>query len=309
MNACTEVIFTVFKGFIVAYTCKELGIDDPDSDVSLPLPKSASRTDKLRYIVGLGTKVMLNCTIIEDALLGKPVPESGDGKYNYARTLCHYVSLALELYDGWHNGDGIRNTRCWRVFLPHFFASGHTKYALEAVRLQMQLASLPPRLVHQIMWSRFVNMHGGLGHNIPCDFHNEHVNKLIKEHIKHMGSNFSQNAITNVARSVSYMEVVTNKLDQQCMIHTESSAHSTRSDDSDVKKVVSIVMREKLWDIKKSRKFHKFKSMSSNPLNRLDREKLISWMTSKIKQYKMYRQIQQGDVSDNEPYDTDISSD
>ena len=47
MNACTEVIFTVFKGYILAYTCKGLGIDI-DSDISLPLPKSASRTDKLR---------------------------------------------------------------------------------------------------------------------------------------------------------------------------------------------------------------------------------------------------------------------
>ena len=307
MNACTEVIFTVFKGYILAYTCKELGIDDIDSDISLPLPKSASRTDKLRYIVGLGTEVMLNCTIIEDAILGRPIPESGDGKYNYTRTLCHYVSLALELFDGWHNGDGIRDTRCWRVLLPHFFATGHTKYALEAVRLQMQLASLPPRLVHQITWGRFVNTHGGLGHNQPCDFHNEHVNKLIKEHIKHMGSNFSQKAITNVARSVSFMEVVTNKFDQQCGIHAESSAHSTRSDVDDVKKVVSIVLREKLWDIKKGRKFYKFKTMSSNPLKRLNRDKLTSWMTEKIKQYKVYRQLQEGDVSDIE--DNDSSTD
>ena len=72
----------------------------------------------------------------------------------------------------------------------------------------MQLASLPPRLVHLITWGQFVNTHGGLGHNLPCDFHNEHVNKLIKEHIKHMGSNFSQKAITNVACSVSYMKAV-----------------------------------------------------------------------------------------------------
>ena len=130
INVCTEVIFT---GYVPAYTCKELGIDDVDSDISLPLPKSASTTDKLRYIVGLTTKVMLNCTVIKDALLGKPTSESGDGEYNYTRTLCHYVSLALELYDGWHEGDGIRVTRCWRVLLPHFFASGDTKYALEAV--------------------------------------------------------------------------------------------------------------------------------------------------------------------------------
>ena len=234
MNACTEVIFTVFKGHILAYACKELGIDDIDSNVSLPLPKSASGTEKLRFIVGIATEIMQNCTIIEDALLGKPISESEDRKYNYTRTLCHYVSIALELYDAWHEGDGIRVIRCWQVLLPHFFATGHTKYALEAVRLHVQLASLPPRLVHQITWGRFVNTHGGLGHNLPCDFHNEHVNRLIKEYIKHMGSNFSQKAMTNVARSVSYLEVTSNRLDQQCGIHSDSSAHSTRNDASDV---------------------------------------------------------------------------
>ena len=103
------------------------------------------------------------------------------------------------------------------------------------------------------------------------------------------------------------MEVVTNRLDQQCGIHVESSAHSTRSDVNDVKKVVSTVLREKLWDIKKGRKFYKFKTMSSNPLKRLNKDKLISWMTNKIREYKMYRQIQEGDASDVEPYDSDSS--
>ena len=47
--------------------------------------------------------------------------------------------------------------------------------------------------------------------------------------------------------------------------------------------------------------------MSSNPLKRLNRDKLTSWMTEKIKQYKVYRQLQEGDVSDIE--DNDSSTD
>lgn len=73
MNACTEVIFTVFKVYILAYTCKELGID---SDVSLPIPSSASTTEKLKFIVGLGTKVAQKCIIMKDPLVGKTVSES-----------------------------------------------------------------------------------------------------------------------------------------------------------------------------------------------------------------------------------------
>ena len=56
----------------------------------------------------------------------------------------------------------------------------HTKYALEALRLQYQVKSvLSPQLVHRILWDRFVNTRGGLGHNVPCDLYNEHVNKLL----------------------------------------------------------------------------------------------------------------------------------
>ena len=132
-------------------------------------------------------KVVENCTIVSGALLGKKITESGDCKYNYSRSLCHYASLALEFYDAWHEGDGNRIIRCWRIFLPHFFESGRTKYSLDAMRLQMQLLCLPPQLVQQITWDRFVNMHGGLGRNMPCDLHNEHVNKALKVAIRHMG--------------------------------------------------------------------------------------------------------------------------
>lgn len=131
----------------------------------------------------------------------------------------------MELYDAWHEGDGIRVIRCWRVLLPHYFATGHTKYAMEAVKLQLQLMSLPPRLVNQITWGHFVNSYEGLGRNIPCDFHNEHVNKLIKESINHMGANFSQKAMTKIARSVTYISTVTNRLDQQCRIEYTPTHH------------------------------------------------------------------------------------
>jgi len=34
--------------------------------------------------------------------------------------------------------------------------------------------------------------HGGPGNNIHCDLHNEHLNKLFKEIIANMGSNFTE---------------------------------------------------------------------------------------------------------------------
>ena len=41
MNSCTDVIFTVLKEYLLVYACKELGIENIDSDISLPIPTVA----------------------------------------------------------------------------------------------------------------------------------------------------------------------------------------------------------------------------------------------------------------------------
>ena len=102
--------------------------------------------------------------------------------------LCHFASLALEFLDSWAGG-GEQLLWCWKVFLQHFYVGGRTKYSWEALWLQFQLVALPPALSCQLKWNRFINTHGGLGRNIPCDLHNEHMNKLFKEIVKNMCPN------------------------------------------------------------------------------------------------------------------------
>ena len=150
----------------------------------------------------LAQKVVTQCTIIPDAILGQPMKESEDGVYNCARVLCHYTALVAEFTDSWSEGDGECDIPCWKIFLLHFH-SERTKYALEALRLQLQLATLFPDLVHQLTWGRFVNTHGGPGMTIPCDLHNEHVNKFFKEVISNMGANLTEAASTRAAQAVT----------------------------------------------------------------------------------------------------------
>ena len=162
--------------------------------------------------------------------------------YNYARQLCHFSSLAMEFTDAWSEGDGERVIRCWKFFLPHFFANGRTKYALQALRLQLQLITLQPTLVHQLTWGRFVNTQGGKGHNLPCDLHNEHVNRVFKEVVANMGSNFTQVSSTRVARCITSLNTISHKFDSQCSVPIESSCHTTRTDSEDVHKVAGVVL-------------------------------------------------------------------
>ena len=119
----------------------------------------------------------------------------------------------------------------------HFRASGCTKYALEVLRLQIQLKVLSPNLSHQIKWHRFVNARGGLGMSIPCDLYNEHVNKLVK--IQNMGSNLTEKSLQRAVRYVSPLHAICRRFDAETNVPTITIAHSTKSDLQDIGKVVS----------------------------------------------------------------------
>ena len=162
--------------------------------------------------------------------------------------LCHYAALCLEFTDAWKHGDGERITSCWRVFLLHFCANGRTKYALEALTLQFQLATLSPSLVHQLTWGRFVNTHGGRGRNIPCDLFNEHVNRLFKDAVQKMGANFTEKATTRVARSISQLQKLSDDFDVQTGVSQPTIAHTTKDDKDDVHHIATIVLKNKLLD-------------------------------------------------------------
>ena len=97
---------------------------------------------------------------------------AGDGVPSYSIQLLRIGCLYMEFADAIREGDGERVIRCWRYFMPVFRAAQCTNYACESFNLLYQhLYALSPRLSNQLMWSRFVNVHGQPGRNIPVDLH------------------------------------------------------------------------------------------------------------------------------------------
>ena len=182
-------------------------------------------------------------------------------------------------------GDRERITHCWGVFLLHFYAAQRTKYALEALRLKFQLASLPPPLAHQLKWNRFINTHGGPGHNLPCDLHNKHVNKLLKEIISNMGANLKEEALTRAARSVTLLKAMRDACDKETGVPVGTTAHSTRSAEEDIHRVVSIMQSKQVFAVKAGRYHSQFPRISANPLHRLNMLQLTTWIKQKQLQF------------------------
>ena len=280
MNACVDVLLTILKGHYIAAACSILGISAPD-EVPKNLPTLTTHKSKMKFIAELSRQVVERCSIISDAILWKPLTSTKDGVYEYARLFCHYASLALLLRDAWEFGNGERVCTCWKVLLMHFYCDRRTKYAWEALKLQFQLATLPPSLSLQLKWGRFVNTHGGEGHNIPCDLHNEHLNKLFKDIVHSMGSNLTEHSMRRAARSVTSLCKIRDAFDTESKVPVPTSAHSCKDDYNDVIKVVEVLLKNSVLDVQKGRKHSQFSNINMNPFFGLNFESMFQWIEKK----------------------------
>ena len=179
-----------------------MGISDVNGPINFPRGIYKAETDKQReFVESIAEKVVEKLTLVDSTFITPGVLENTeDTCYNYARVLCHFGSLVMEFRDAWAEGDGERVQRCWKLFLPHFQLARRTKYSLAAFNVQLQTnAALSPNAAHQVVWHRFINTKGKIGRNIPCDLHNEHINKEVKYIIQNMGSNLTEASLQRAA--------------------------------------------------------------------------------------------------------------
>ena len=291
VDACLEFLLTVVKGHILAVACEVLGVSKLDSPIQLPPGiRNSSPQHQFCFVRSIAVQVIEKCGVVGAALTRKTVEEVKDGVYNYARVLCHFGSLVMELVDAWAEGDGERVFRCCRLFLPHFIIANCRKYALEALRLQFQVkAVLSPHLAYHILWDRFINTKGGMGKNIPCDLYNEHVNKLLKEVIANMGSNLTEVALRRAAQSVSAIQAICQRFDKISGVPFGTQAHSTKSDEKDVARVTEAVLKQKLFVVTQGRNHHAYPKIHTNPLWSWKHRKTKEWIETKKKQFIKYK--------------------
>ena len=311
VDANQEFLSTVFKAHILAYACNMLEISSLDGNVQLPphlIHASTSASRQFQFVERIASRIVDECTLLN---ICNEIPECDDKVYNYSRVLCHYSALIAEFRDACAEGDGERVFRCWRLMLPHFKSSGRTKYSLEALRIQFQVKSiLSPQLAHQVMWDRFVNTRGGRGNNIPCDLHNEHVNKLIKSVIANMGVNLTEKALQRSTRTVSTLHTLCKQFDKESNVPVTTSAHTTRSDKSDIQKAVKAVLDNELLTRKPGRSHRSFRTMRLHPLWNWERIETIEWIEKKKKDFMKYRGIAAEENEDErDDTDTDLDTD
>ena len=305
MDACFDLLLSVVKGHFLASACTYLGIKKLNSPLQLPLGvRRGSSDQQYTFVKSIANHVVNTCTLFDGALTGEEVADIDDSVYNYARTLCHYGSLVMEFIDAWHEGDGWRVTRCWHLLLPHFLVANIHKYALESLFLQMQIkAILSPHIAQHIIWDCFINTRGGIGKNVPCELHNEHINWLVKHIISCMEGNTTEEALKLAARSVSTLETLCCQFDKCSLVPSRTHSHLTLNDTRDVDEVSTTMMNRQLLSYVPGRKHPSYPCLSSNPLQSWDMKNTREWIEKeKVDFIKFRRAVKESGDDDSDEF-------
>ena len=186
MNACEEFFELVVTGYVVASAMELLGmssVDDvPSSTIQSPedawMKDDSERKSILMEVASLIVEQNVNLsTMFSEAQSTNLSSQPPDNAYS-----CE--TLSLELYSFLNlrmPSEKEMEIVFWKYLLLLFKASNRTNYSIEALTLLSQYhLVLAPHLAEQLKWSRFINIQGFSGHNISCDLHMEHLNRLIK---------------------------------------------------------------------------------------------------------------------------------
>ena len=280
-NASDDFLTVVVKSMIITAACKVLGMpstsDNPQESV-VPYSTWLEATDAERkaLLISVSKKIVSNSVFF---CFTTPCLRSQDKVMEYSKFLLGLGCFYMEFSDGIRQGDGTRVLRCWRYMLPIFHSSRRTNYRNEAILLLYQHDFLlSPADAETLIWNRFINVHGKPGCNIPQDLHMEHLNRIVKEAVKGLGSNKTAEAICRVARALGTIAPVLDNFDTVNNTAHQHSSHSVVSADRDIQVVVKDLLKYNIFECVEPRSHTTY----SNPKDVLSCMNLHDWIKSKI---------------------------
>lgn len=210
--------------------------------------------------------------------------DSADGILTYASQLMSLGIFYLNYKDAIREGDGERVLLSWKYLLPLFRVTNRRNYTVEVFNtLYSYYFTLSPRQAHQLIWSRFVNVHGLKGRNVACDIHMEHLNRVCKEAIKGVGANKTLQAIQRVSKVVGILIDLTKKFDEDLKSYTSSGYHKVASVAKDQQIILSeLLHRAYVFNEQAGREHQNFKDMLPSIFLKVNRKKLESWIKDHI---------------------------
>ena len=280
-NACDDFFNLIVTSHILTASLEVFHMnslhDTPSLDAVPALQDALSQTKDCRK------KILISvCKAVIDKFVSFQFhcqrSPTGDQVHAYSMQLLSVGCFYLEFSDAIREGDGDRVVRCWRYLLAAFKSSGRKNYSIESLNMLCQhLYVLTPRQSAELLWSRFVNVHGRPGRNIPLDLHQEHLNRVCKDAIQGLGMNKSEKAITRVGKAMGTLFPILCHFDEDNAVHNYSGTHSPPSSEKDINMIIHQLQQSKAFTNIPGRKHRTFPN-PRDVLHSKDHSELIDWM-------------------------------
>ncbi len=212
---------------------------------------------------------------------------------NYCCSSFGLCLLACDFTDARKHGNGGRILLLYKFMLFHFKAVGKSKYAYQILRLFAQTKCLlSPRMAHQLIWNRFINLKGKIDTNVEMDRVMEHKNKRFKQECRGFHGKITEKSVERVGQAAHSLDKILHLADKAAEVHKSSGKHTKVSAKDDVLALLTRMHKEGIFSHKPGRKLHAFPDFTRNPLSQLDPGSLHTWMTDtlkKLSKLKLYR--------------------
>lgn len=205
----------------------------------------------------------------------------GDDVYNYNCALITDCFLFFNFLDAIKEGDGARIMRQYKYIMLYCKADGShsTKYALECLyQFFLVHALLSQRDSERFVWNRSVNNSGKKGTNIPLDEDTEHSNNFIKQGIRNLGPNVTENAVQRLSHAERPTASILANLDDSIKRLLRSGKHSTANLERDLNELVKRAVEFNIFTELEGRSYKQFCSFKRDRLANLDASSLHHWI-------------------------------
>ena len=215
-----------------------------------------------------------------------------DFVYNYHRGKLAFGLLLFNFEDAVKEGDGDRLHGIYKMALLFYKAHGHHKYAyvifLYLVKVEAALSQMQ---ANSLKYNRFYSKSGGKGGNISLDLKMEQLNKLLKTLWRGLGANLDERNASRVADCIENLELIIESIDKDCLLKGRSGYRSKGNAEETVQKIVSDLMRKRVFRYTPNRPGHpSFPRFKTSLLESLDFPDLYNWMSTLVTKWSaIYR--------------------
>ncbi|XP_069125349.1 uncharacterized protein [Argopecten irradians] len=197
---------------------------------------------------------------------------TADELQDYVVNFLQWYFIIIQLQDAIHEGDVVRTNVLLKQMIPFFYShSCLSKYFVECIDFILKTEFvLPPHYAMRVRAASFVNVRGGQGQNKAADMHKENEVKLLKDLIKGLGANKTEQSIVAISKAAPVVSSVVDNFDSMLDLKIVKSSHQKRSSKDDILAIINILQKEGLWDTSRVRSLQGFQHMRRSPFSLLD---------------------------------------